>query len=97
MKKIEKTNIDNTNITSFSQKNKPSLLQLLPQILKIFPNFDLTQLFKQNQTKGNQSTKPQNNTYKTFQDSQNMKFAQQVIENHNTKILEIKQKEKTNN
>ena len=97
MKKIEKTNINNTHITSFSQKNKPGLLQLLPQILKIFPNFDLTQLFKPKQDQSPQAPpKPQNNTYKTFQDSQNIKFAQQVIENHNTKILEIRQKEKNN-
>lgn len=98
MKKIEKTNPNNTHIATFSQKNKPSLLQLLPQILKIFPNFNLTQIFKPKQSEDVQSPpKQQNGTYKTFQDTQNIKFAQHVIENHNTKILEIKQKSKKDN
>ncbi len=83
MKKIHKTHINSTKIQSKQTNFDVDFMQLLPKILKIIPNLDLSKLtnfLSQNRTTNTNQTKQQRSNF-------SKQAASDFMENH-TKITQ---------
>lgn len=93
MKKFQKIGTNNVKCCEFSSSNKPKpdIFTLLPQILKILPKFNFGNFFSTNAPE----EAPKNEQPTNLMQNENYKTLASSMEQHRQKIREIKEKEQT--
>ena len=92
MKKIYKNTIQKAKTANFENTKNTNFIEILPNLLKLFPNFDISKminkLFLKNEQ--NASHEPQKHVNFEINQTLNSKLCEQFLEKHQNNIQKIK-------